>query len=98
MLLEHATDAVYPEIIRLVNAAYRGDGSATESWNTEAGILEGTRTDESLLCEEAPARTFLFTAIQLITRSSARSCLRLQKTARGIWGCFRSVQRCRTGS
>lgn len=56
MLLEHAIEADYPEIIKLVNAAYRGtgDGSA-QSWNQEVGILEGTRTDESLLREETSA-------------------------------------------
>jgi ribosomal protein S18 acetylase RimI-like enzyme len=56
MLLEHATQADYPEIIKLVNAAYRGTGDdSAQSWNQEVGILEGTRTDETLLREEASA-------------------------------------------
>jgi ribosomal protein S18 acetylase RimI-like enzyme len=56
MLLEHATEADYPEIINLVNAAYRGtDADSVQSWNQEIGILEGTRTDDSLLREEASA-------------------------------------------
>lgn len=56
MLLEDAKEADYPEIIRLVNAAYRGTGdSSAQSWNQEVGILKGTRTDDSLLCEEASA-------------------------------------------
>jgi ribosomal protein S18 acetylase RimI-like enzyme len=55
MLLEHATEADYPEIISLVNAAYRGTGDAVRSWNLETGILEGTRTNDSLLREEASA-------------------------------------------
>jgi ribosomal protein S18 acetylase RimI-like enzyme len=56
MLLEHAAEADYPEIIRLVNAAYRGTGDdVARSWNQEIGILEGTRTDDSLLREEASA-------------------------------------------
>jgi ribosomal protein S18 acetylase RimI-like enzyme len=55
MHLEHATEADYPEIIKLVNAAYRGVDDAVRSWNLETGILEGTRTDESLLREEASA-------------------------------------------
>ena len=56
MLLEHATEADYPEIIKLVNAAYRGTGDdSAQSWNQEVGILEGTRTDDSLLREEASA-------------------------------------------
>jgi len=55
MLLEYATEADYPEIIKLVNAAYRGVDDAVRSWNLESGILEGTRTDDSLLREEASA-------------------------------------------
>jgi ribosomal protein S18 acetylase RimI-like enzyme len=55
LFLEDANEADYPEIIRLVNVAYRGDGSAIASWNLESGILEGTRTDDSLLREELGA-------------------------------------------
>ena len=56
MLLEQATEADYPEIIELVNAAYRGTGDdSVRSWNQEVGILEGTRTNDSLLREEASA-------------------------------------------
>jgi GNAT superfamily N-acetyltransferase len=56
MLLEHATEADYPEIIELVNAAYRGTGDdSIQSWNQEVGILEGARTNDSLLREEASA-------------------------------------------
>lgn len=56
MLLEHAIEADYAEIINLVNAAYRGTGDeSAQSWNQEVGILEGTRTDESLLRDEASA-------------------------------------------
>lgn len=55
MLLEQATEADYPEIVRLVNAAYRGVDDAVRSWNIETGILKGTRTDDSLLREEASA-------------------------------------------
>lgn len=39
-----------------MNAAYRGSGDdAVQSWNQEVGILEGSRTDDSLLKEEASA-------------------------------------------
>lgn len=56
LLLEDANEADYPEIIRLVNIAYRGDGTDIASWNRESGILEGTRTDDSLLREELGER------------------------------------------
>lgn len=51
MILEHATEADYPAIINLVNAAYRGTG-AVESWNIETGIIEGTRLTDSLLRQD----------------------------------------------
>jgi ribosomal protein S18 acetylase RimI-like enzyme len=55
MHLEQATEADYPAIINLVNAAYRGNG-AVESWNIEAGIIEGTRLTDSLLREDLAAK------------------------------------------
>ncbi len=51
MLLQHATEADYPEIIDLVNVAFRGTGPAA-SWNIETGILEGQRINDSLLRED----------------------------------------------
>ena len=59
MLLTPATEADYPVIVALANLAYRGTGSSTgggASWNLEAGILEGTRLDESLLREDLAAK------------------------------------------
>src|SRR5580692_6933858 len=55
MHLENATEADYPAIIDLVNAAYRGHG-AVESWNIESGIIEGTRLTDSLLREHLAAK------------------------------------------
>jgi ribosomal protein S18 acetylase RimI-like enzyme len=63
MLLEHASEPDFPEIINLVNAAYRGHG-AVESWNIESGIIEGTRLTDSLLREDLavkPQAHFLIT-------------------------------------
>jgi ribosomal protein S18 acetylase RimI-like enzyme len=55
MLLEHAAEAQYPEIIELVNAAYRGHGSVA-SWNIETGIIAGTRLTDTLLREDLAAK------------------------------------------
>jgi len=55
MHLEHATEADYPAIIDLVNAAYRGKG-VVESWNIETGIIEGTRLTDSLLRQDLAAK------------------------------------------
>ncbi|MER7759311.1 GNAT family N-acetyltransferase [Streptomyces sp. NPDC097619] len=40
-----AADADVPELVRLVESAYRGDASRA-GWTTEADFLEGQRTDE----------------------------------------------------
>lgn len=63
MHLESPSEADFPAIIDLVNAAYRGHGPVA-SWNIETGILEGTRLTESLLREdlvEKPHAHFLVT-------------------------------------
>jgi ribosomal protein S18 acetylase RimI-like enzyme len=51
MQLKEAAEADYPEIIDLVNVAFRGTGPVA-SWNIEAGILEGQRINDSLLRED----------------------------------------------
>jgi ribosomal protein S18 acetylase RimI-like enzyme len=49
-----------PEIVKLVNSAYRGD-SSKKGWTTEADLLDGIRTDEESLKEmmEKPGAIFL---------------------------------------
>src|ERR1700688_750200 len=51
MLLKPAIEADYPEIIALVNLAFRATGPGA-SWNAEAGIIEGQRLNDSLLRED----------------------------------------------
>lgn len=51
MVLEYPTEADFPSIIDLVNAAYRGKGT-TAGWNIETGIIDGTRLTDSLLQED----------------------------------------------
>ena len=48
------------ELSRLVNAAYRGD-TCRQCWTTEAYLIDGTRTDASLLAEiiQAPGSLIL---------------------------------------
>jgi ribosomal protein S18 acetylase RimI-like enzyme len=55
MLLSPAREAEYPEIIDLINLAFRGAGPAA-SWNTEAVFVEGPRLNESLLHEDLAAK------------------------------------------
>ncbi len=44
MLLTHAVEGDYGEIIDLANWAYRGAGPSA-SWNMEEGILEGAAAE-----------------------------------------------------
>ena len=49
-MIARATLADVPALNKLVNSAYRGD-SSRKGWTTEAGLLDGTRTDEQALRE-----------------------------------------------
>jgi len=51
LFLKEITRADFPEVVRLVNSAYRGD-SSREGWTTEAEYLDGQRTDEKSLAAE----------------------------------------------
>ncbi len=42
-MLEPALDADHPELVDLVNLAYRGRGGEAESWNVETGVVAGER-------------------------------------------------------
>lgn len=44
LIIRKAIDDDVPQIVALVNAAYRGDSSRM-GWTTEADLLEGIRTD-----------------------------------------------------
>lgn len=59
-LLSAATAADLPDLLRLVNRAYRGDASH-QGWTTEAHLLDGQRTDPDDLREllHAQGATFL---------------------------------------
>ena len=54
MNLEAARESDYPEIIDLVNLAFRGTGPSA-SWNIETGIIAGQRLTDSLLREDLAA-------------------------------------------
>src|SRR5687768_7298638 len=45
-----ATHADAPELVKLVNSAYRGD-SSKQGWTTEAELLDGIRIDEPALTD-----------------------------------------------
>ena len=55
MFLTPAAEADYPEVIDLVNLAFRGSGPSA-SWNVESGFIEGQRLNESLLRDDFAAK------------------------------------------
>ncbi|HTB96739.1 MAG TPA: GNAT family N-acetyltransferase [Terracidiphilus sp.] len=85
MHLKEATEADYPEIIDLVNVAFRGTGPVA-SWNVEAGVLEGQRINDSLLREDLASHPG---AHLLIDRDpedeSLLGCVLLAPEAEGAW-------------
>jgi len=85
MLLKPAIEADYPEIIGLVNLAFRATGPSA-SWNVEAGIIEGQRIDDSLLREDLAKNP---PAHLLIQRDEADGTLlgtvRLDPAKSGVW-------------
>jgi len=55
MFLERVVEAEYAEVVALANLAYRGTGATegqAESWNIEAGLVEGPRLTEETLRED----------------------------------------------
>jgi len=50
MELKKATLKDIPDLIKLINGAYRGD-SSKQGWTTEADLLDGVRTDSENLAE-----------------------------------------------
>lgn len=55
MQLKNAQESDFAEIIELANLAYRSTGP-TASWNSEEGVIEGQRLNESLLREDLAQR------------------------------------------
>jgi len=84
MLLEQATEAEYPTIIDLVNAAFRGSG-AEASWNIEAGILEGQRMNDSLLRQDLATNPAARLLIHRDTDSSLLGTVWLEPAPEGKW-------------
>lgn len=73
--IEHSTISDIPELVQLVNSAYRGDSSRI-GWTTEADYLDGIRIDEEALRSilEAPGSTIL----KYTQNGAIKACVHLQ--------------------
>lgn len=85
MKLDPATPADIPDIVALMNAAFRGAGAGA-SWNTEAPYIDGDRTSDALLAGEIAARP---DALLLVSRSAAGGAIEgsvwLDPAGDGAW-------------
>ena len=85
MQLERATLADIPNVVSLMNLAFRGTGPEA-SWNTEAPYIEGDRTTEALLALEMAERP---EALLLLHRaddgSTLNGCVWLEPAGAGVW-------------
>jgi ribosomal protein S18 acetylase RimI-like enzyme len=84
-MLTRASDSDLPAIVELMNAAFRGTGP-TASWNTEAGFMDGERTNEILLRAELAEKP---EAMLLISRrdqtGSLQGCVWLEPKDHTTW-------------
>jgi ribosomal protein S18 acetylase RimI-like enzyme len=81
--LRQAEEADNPQIVALMNVAFRGEG-ALRGWSTEAAYISGARTSLSLLLEEAIGGTRFFVADAPDGRG-IDGCVGLKKLGREIY-------------
>lgn len=83
--LQPASEADLPEVVDLMNFAFRGTGPVA-SWNTEADYIEGNRTTLATLRDELAQSP---RAILLLLRDgdcgSLQGCVLLEPAAEGVW-------------
>jgi GNAT superfamily N-acetyltransferase len=78
-----ATEADFPAIITMMNAAFRGTGGV-RGWSIEADYIKGQRTNESLLREEIAAGALYLLAKEEAT-SALQGCVCLQSSSPEKW-------------
>ena len=89
-IITPAHTADLPEIARLANSAYRGDG-ARLGWTHEAELLDGQRTDPSALAEElAGPHPSTVLCLRDQANGPILACVFLEKVPEddGLWRCY----------
>jgi GNAT superfamily N-acetyltransferase len=79
-----ATDADVPEVVVLINRAFRGRG-ADMSWSTEERYIEGTRTNEEMLREEMAAHADARMLLWRKPDTTLLGCVWMQPEANNVW-------------
>lgn len=80
-----ATDADVPQVVALMNRAYRGHATSL-AWTTEHGYITGDRTTEALLREDMAASP---AASLMLWRDAGdgglKGCVWLEPLGEGVW-------------
>lgn len=84
MELTVAAAADFPEIVALVNSAYRGE-AALQGWTTEAGYIGGQRTDVPTISEDLAAAPDARLLIHRCERGPVVACVWLEPASESAW-------------
>mgnify|MGYP001627496857 CR=1 FL=1 len=84
MELTIAAPADLPEIVALVNSAYRGE-AALQGWTTEAGYIGGQRTDIIALSEDLAAAPEARLLIHRLGSGALVACVWLEPASESAW-------------
>lgn len=84
MDLAVATPSDLPALVALVNAAYRGQ-DAQRGWTTEAGYIEGQRTDVAALADDLASAPDARLLMHLDETGAPIACVWLAPDAECVW-------------
>lgn len=76
-VIKPALTSEAPEISLLVNSAYRGE-SSRKGWTTEADLLDGQRTDASLLTKDINKKNKCILTLKKMDESEILACVCLE--------------------
>src|SRR5699024_10672052 len=98
-VLREAADDDVPELVDLVQAAYRGEGG----WTTEAHLVDGHRTDavEVRAMLDDPQVTLLVPSTTVSSSAAATPAANRRTTPAShgrSWACSRWIPRCRAAA
>jgi GNAT superfamily N-acetyltransferase len=79
-----ATDADVPEVVSLINLAFRGRGEST-GWSVKEEYIEGTRITEDLLREDMSAKTSATLLLWRQTDNDLLGCVWIEPEQDGAW-------------
>jgi GNAT superfamily N-acetyltransferase len=79
-----ATDADVPDVVSLINRAFRGRGEEA-GWSIKEEYIEGTRITEDLLREDMAAKPHATLLLWRENRNTLLGCVWLEPEQGGVW-------------